>query len=113
MNTSAIAVLVVLGVAYAAFALPVINWFITYCDLVAKATGRENERQRFWNTDDGGMNSFEREQLRGLRSGDYLGLTDPKIVALGSKLKRRMRHLLWMGVGLVVTVVVVVEFVLR
>ena len=105
MSKSAVLVLVALGLPYFVFAVAAVEKFITYCDYVAKATGRQKERQKFWNTDDGGMNDFEREQYGRLRRGDYMGLSDPKIVALGEKLTRRFRQLLWAAIGLLVSVV--------
>lgn len=106
MRTTAVVVLVALVIAYAAFALPALIQFGTYCDYVARATGRQRARQKFWNGDEGGMNCFEREQLGRLRRGDYMGLSDPKILALGTRLTRRLQHLPWMSVGLVISVIV-------
>lgn len=105
MSKSAVLVLVALGLPYLVFAAAAMEKFITYCDYVAKATGRKKDRQKIWNADDGGMNGFERELYGRLQRGDYMGLSDPKIVALGAKLTRRFRQLLWAGIGLLVSVV--------
>lgn len=105
MSTTAVVVLVVLGIACAAYALPALAQFSTYCDLVARATDRQNERQKFWDSDEGGMNSFEREQYSRLRRGDHMELSDPRILAIGTRLTSRLQHLPWMGVGLVILVI--------
>ena len=103
MSTT-IAVLLVLGLPYAAFAGPTMFQFYTYCDRVAKATGRDRENQEIWKTDDGGNAAFQRGQLRKLRRGEYTGLEDPVLVAQGRRIALKLRLSWWLAVGLVVSV---------
>jgi hypothetical protein len=105
MSSIAIGVLVVLGAAYAAFAVPFMLQFYSYCEQVAKATGRTEENQVIWNTDEGGNNAFKREQWRMLRTGEYAQLNDPVLVSHGHALARKTRLSWWLAVGLVVAVV--------
>lgn len=104
MNSTTFVVLLVLGVAYAAFAVPAMLHFYSYCEQVAKATGRTKENQDIWHADEGGNNKFQREQLRKLRSGKYKSLPDPALVAQGEALAKKLRLSFWLAVGLVVTV---------
>ncbi len=106
MSSTTLRVLLVLGFAYAAFAVPTALHFNSYCEQVAKATGRTKENQDIWHRDDGGFNKFQRELLRKLRTGEYRLLPDPALVAQGAELARKLRLSFWLGVGLVVTVAV-------
>jgi hypothetical protein len=104
MSSTTFLVLLVLGFGYVAFAVPMMLHFYSYCEQVAKATGRTKENQNIWHTDEGGNNKFQREQLRKLRTGEYKLLPDPALVAQGKVLARKLRLSLWLAVGLVVTV---------
>jgi hypothetical protein len=104
MSSAAFQLLLVLGLAYAAFAVPVMLRFYSYCEQVAKATGRSNENQEVWQSDESGNNKFQREQLRRLRTGEYKLLSDPELVKQGETLARHLRLTFWLAVGLVLTV---------
>jgi hypothetical protein len=103
MRSSIIGVLLILGLAYVAFAVPALVHFYSYCRKVAESTGRSNENQST-HTNEDGTNAFEREQFRKLRSGEYANLEDPALVAQGHVLARKMRLAQWLAVGLVVCV---------
>jgi hypothetical protein len=103
MQQLAFVVLAVLGVAYAAFTVPIYFRFSAYCEQVAKATGRERENQEFRNADENGNNAFQREQYRKLRTGEFKELSDPMLVAQASALAAKLRLSCWLAVGLVVT----------
>jgi hypothetical protein len=105
MRNATIGVLSVLGLAYAAFALPTVLQFYSYCRRVAKATGQTKENQNIWTTDEGGINAFQREQLRKLRNGEYMELDDPALVVQGRALARKFRLAWWLAIGLVAAVV--------
>jgi hypothetical protein len=100
-------VLVVLGVTYAAFAVLMMLQFRSYCELVAKSSGRGHENQEFWNADEGGNNVFQLEQWRKLRTGEYKKLTDPVLVAKGESLVRKLALSCWLAIGLVTTVALI------
>lgn len=105
MSHTIVGVLVVLGLTYVAFAFAVMSRFVSYCDRLAKATGRERERENIWSADEGGLNAFDLEQFRKLRRGDYLELTDPGIATVGKGLTRLIRLLYLLGAVLLVIVV--------
>jgi hypothetical protein len=105
MSSAAFVVLVVLGFAYAAFAIPTMMQFYSYCELVAKATGRTAELHSLKDQDDGGNNAFQREQLRKLRNGEFTQLEDPSLVARGEVVARRLSISFWAAAGLVLSVV--------
>jgi hypothetical protein len=104
MYSTTVVVLIALGLLYAAFAVPAVLQFLAYCERVAKATGRSGENQRTQNTDEGGNNAFQREQLRKLRSGEYKQMHDPALVAQGAVVARKLRLAWWLAIGLVAAV---------
>ena len=110
MTTAAVLVLVVLGVAYAVYAVPIVFQFRTYCEHVAKATGRTQENQSLRNTDDGGNNAFQREQWRKLLVGDFEGIHDPSLAARGRVLTRKTRMSYLLAIVLVVAVVITQQY---
>ncbi len=109
MSQSIVGVLIALGLAYVAFALVVMFEFSAYCDRLAKATGREQERQSIWNTDEGGLSAFDREQFWKLMRGDYVELANPAIAAQGRRLTRRFRLSYLLGAVLLVAIVAATE----
>ncbi|WP_345532896.1 hypothetical protein [Viridibacterium curvum] len=104
MTSTTLWVLLILGVAYAAFSIPMLRQFHLYCEKVAASTGREGESSSVLNRDDGGNNAFQLEQFRSLRTGEYKQLNDPVLVAQGSMLARKLRLSCWLAVGLVAAV---------
>ena len=96
MNHILIGALIISGVAYLLWNVTLFRRFSSYCESVAEATGRSSERQSA-NTDDGGLNLFDREQFFKLMRGDYGGLGDQRILAEGQTLTRQF----WLcyGVG--------------
>jgi hypothetical protein len=104
MHSVTTLVLVVFGIIYAAFAIQMMLQFRSYCELVAKSSGRSQENQEFWNADDGGNNAFQLEQWRKLRTGEYKKLTDPVLVAKGEAIVRKLALSRWLAIGLVATV---------
>jgi len=104
MSNAAVVVLVMGGLAYAAYAVPAMFQFFSYCKQVASATGRTEENADLKTQDDGGINAFQREQYRMLRSGEFMNGKDPAIVALGVVVARKLRVAFWAAVGLVVSV---------
>jgi len=104
MSSTTVVVLLVLGLAYAVFAVPTMLHFYSYCEQVAKATGRMKENLDIWHADESGNNRFQREQLRKLRTGEYKLLPEPALVAQGAILAHKLRLSLWLALGLVVTV---------
>ncbi|KQV88163.1 hypothetical protein ASC91_15170 [Pelomonas sp. Root1237] len=105
MSSAAVVVLVVLGLAYAAFAVPAMLQFYSYCELVAAATGRTAELHSLKGQDDGGNNAFQREQLHKLRNGEFTQFEDPTLVARGAVVARKLSISFWAAAGLVLSVV--------
>ena len=103
MRSTIIGFLSILGLAYVVFAAPVLLQFYAYCEKVAKATGRSKENRSLSSNEDGN-NTFQREQLRRLRNGEYMNLEDPALVAQGRVLARKLRLSWWLAVGLVIAV---------
>jgi hypothetical protein len=103
MSGLVIAALSLLGLAYLAFALPAFLQFRSYCERVAKATGRSRENQSL-STNEDGANAFEREQYRKLLNGEYKNLGDPALVLQGQALARKLRFGRWLTIGLIVAV---------
>ncbi len=58
---------------------------------MAKTTGRTQENQSIWNTDDSGNNAFQREQWWNLLAGNFEGISEPALVARGKVLSRKTR----------------------
>lgn len=102
MTATAVLVLVALLVAYAAFAIPVLFRFRSYCERVANATGRVKELHDQRSVDDGGNNAFEREQWWGLLNGEFNELSDPSIAAEAASLSKKVRLSMLLAIGLVV-----------
>jgi hypothetical protein len=110
MSQSIVVVLIALGLAYVAFAVVVMSEFSAYCDRLAKVTGRERERQSIWNTDEGGLSAFDREQFWKLMRGDYLELADPVIAAQARRLTLRCRLSYLLGAVLLVVIVAATKY---
>lgn len=99
MLLATVLILIVLVVAYAAFSLPVLFQFRCYCGRVANATDRVKELrdQRF--IDDGGNNTFEREQWWKLVKGEFKELTEPSLVTEAEELSKKVRRSLLLAIG--------------
>ncbi|QPF71583.1 hypothetical protein G8A07_00690 [Roseateles sp. DAIF2] len=80
--------------------------FFSYCEHVAAATGRTEENASPKAHDDGGLNAFQREQYRMLRSGEFVNGGDPAIVARGAAIASKLRNSFWAAVALVFSVAV-------
>lgn len=104
MSNAALVCLLVFGLAYAAHAVPTMFQFYSYCEQVAKATGRIDENNCIWNQDEGGNNTFQREVMRKLRSGEFADYGDSVLVERGQVLARKLKHSFWGAVGLVLSV---------
>jgi hypothetical protein len=103
MSGIIIGVLSILGLAYLAFAVPAMLQFYSYCEKVAKTTGRSKENQSF-RTNEDGANAFEREQYRKLLNGEYITLGDPALVLQGRAVARKVRLGRWLTVALMMAV---------
>lgn len=104
MKTIAVGTLLVFGLAYVAYAVTTMLQFYSYCEQVAKATGRVRDNANFWNRDEGGNNAFQREQLRRLTNGDFTEFQDPELVSRGRTLAVKLRLARWLAVALVLSV---------
>ena len=102
MGSTGAWVLAVLVATYAAYAVPVMLQFYSYCRHVAKATDRMSELNDKQSRDDGGTNAFEREQWWSLAAGDFKEFTDPNLAAKAAKLSKKVRLAMLLAVGLVV-----------
>ncbi|MCX2865829.1 hypothetical protein OOZ63_28825 [Paucibacter sp. PLA-PC-4] len=102
MSSTAVLLLVALVAMYAAFAIPVMLRFRSYCRHVANATNRISELNDQRSIDDGGSNAFEREQWWSLASGDFQEFTDPNLIAEAATLSKKVRLSMALAVGLVV-----------
>jgi hypothetical protein len=87
--------------AYAAFSIPLLLRFKKWCDRVAVATERVDENLSGKEQDESGGNAFHREQLRALRTGEYISLQDPCLVEEGHVLSKRIRLMYFLAVALV------------
>lgn len=105
MNSSAVLVLVFGGLAYAAYAVPAMFQFFAYCKQAATVTGQIAENASVKTNDDGGLNEFQREQYRMLRSGEFKNSGDAALVARGTVVARKLRVSFWAAIGLVSSVV--------
>ena len=106
MNHILIGSLIVSGVAFLRWNVVLFTRFSSYCESVAEATGRQPERQSA-NTDEGGLNRFDREQFFKLMRGDYGGLGDQRIVAEGQTITRQFWLCYVVGALLLVALVVI------
>jgi hypothetical protein len=97
MDNVAVIVLVVGGIAYVAYVIPVVFQFLAYCERVATASGRTKANASLISQDDGGLNAFQREQLRMLRSGDFMNCGDSVLINLGVVIARKLRMSFWGG----------------
>ena len=104
MSSAAVFVLVLGGLAYAAYAVPTLLQFFAYCDQVALATGRTKESTCLKSQDDGGINAFQQEQYRMLRSGEFMNFTDASVVARGTVVARKLKVSFWGALVLVLSV---------
>jgi len=104
MKTIAVSTLLVLGLAYVAYAVTTMLQFYSYCEKVAKATGRVRDNANFLNRDKGGNNAFQREQLRRLTNGEFTDFQDPVLVSQGRTLAVKLRLAKWLAVALVLSV---------
>ena len=88
--------------------------FKTYCDDVAKATGRteENEYRGVW-TDEWGYNAFQREQWWNLLIGNFYGIADPSLLKHGRLLSRKIRLSFFATVLTVIVYAFIVEKIAR
>jgi hypothetical protein len=102
MSSTGALVLAVLIATYAAYAIPVMLQFRSFCRHVATATDRMSELNDKRSIDDGGTNAFEREQWWNLVAGDFKELTDPNLAAKAAKLSKKVRLTMLLAVGLVV-----------
>lgn len=102
MSSTAVLVLVAFLAMYAAFAIPLMLRFRSYCRQVANATNRIAELNDQRSIDDGGSNAFEREQWWSLLSGDFQEFTDQNLVAEAAALSKKVRLSMVLAVGLVV-----------
>jgi hypothetical protein len=100
MDNVAVIVLVVGGIAYVAYVIPVVFQFLAYCERVATASGRTKANASLISQDDGGLNAFQREQLRMLRSGDFMNCGDSVLINLGVVIARKLRMSFWGGRGI-------------
>jgi len=94
---------VVGGLVYAAYAVPTMFQFLSYCEMVAAATGKTGENADKKTQDDGGLNAFQHEQYRLLRNGDFMNFPDAAVVAYGIVVARKLRVSFWAAVALVVS----------
>lgn len=108
MNQLLIGALIICGVAYICWNVTLFTRFSSYCERVAEATGRQSERQSA-NTDDGGLNLFDREQFFKLMRGDYGGLGDQRNCADGRTLSRQFWLCYVVGALLLVALVLIFE----
>lgn len=106
MTCVVLAALVAGGLAYTAFAVSTMIQFFAYCNEVALATGRAGEHACLRSGDDGGINAFQREQLRLLNSGEFMLCGDATLVARGRVVARNLRISFWVAAGLVLSVAV-------
>ncbi len=111
MIQNIVGVMIALGWAYVvAFGWGVMSEFSLYCDSLAKAAGLERERQSIRNTDEGGLNAFEREQFWRLMRGDPLTVPDQVIAARARKVTRRFLLSYLQTATLLVATVVFIEY---
>ncbi|MTW11764.1 hypothetical protein GM658_14250 [Pseudoduganella eburnea] len=103
MDNVAVIVLVVGGIAYAAYAIPVIFQFLAYCERVAAASGRTKENASLINQDDGGLNTFQCEQFCMLRSGEFMNFGDSALINLGAIVARKLKVSFWGAVLLILS----------
>ncbi|MCX2864960.1 hypothetical protein OOZ63_24320 [Paucibacter sp. PLA-PC-4] len=101
MIPTAILIFVVLIAAYAAYSIPVIFQFRSYCERVAKATNRSEELKNHRSIDDGGNTAFEREQWSKLLRGEFGEFMDPTLATEAASLSRRVRLSFFLALGLV------------
>lgn len=101
MIPTAILIFVVLLAAYAAYSIPVMFQFRSYCARVAKATHRSEELDDHRSVDDGGNNAFEREQWSKLLRGEFGEFIDPTLATEAASLSRRVRLSFFLALGLV------------
>lgn len=87
--------------AYFAYAIPAMRQFFAYCELVAVTTGRTDEVADLRTQDDGGLNAFQREQYRLLRSGEFMNSGHATLVEHGMVIARKLNVLFWGAVALV------------
>jgi len=106
MNHILIGTLIISGVAYLRWNVVLFARFSSYCEKVAEATGRQSERLSA-NTDEGGLNLFDREQFFKLMRGDFGGLGDQKMVAEGQTISRQFWLCYAVGALLLVALVVI------
>ncbi|GGC64772.1 hypothetical protein [Undibacterium terreum] len=107
MSNASLVSLLILGLAYAIYAIPTMLQFYSYCEQVAEATGKINENNKLWGTDDGGNNGFQREVLRKLSAGEFTHYEDHALVDQGRVLAHKLQLLRWSAIGLVLSVVVI------
>lgn len=103
MDGLALIILALGTVAYFAYAIPAMREFFAYCELVAIATGRTDENADRKAEDDGGLNSFQREQYRLLRSGEFMNSGNAEVVARGIAVAHKINVLFWGAVALVLS----------
>jgi len=104
MSNAAIVVLVLGGLAYAVYAVPAMIQFFAYCDQISETTGRVVDNATHKSQDDGGLNFFQLEQYRRLRSGEFMQDRDVAIVARGTVVAHKLRISFWAAVGLLFSV---------
>jgi hypothetical protein len=104
VSDSAIVILLAIGFAIFAFAVPLTEQFRGYCEQVARTTGRTDELLSRQHLDDSGNNTFEREQFWSLLTGGYKRFNDPNLVACGRRLAANLWAHLLSTVALVIGV---------
>jgi len=107
MSNAAIVVLFLGGLAYAAYAIPAMIQFFAYCDQIAATTGRVEDNASYKSQDDGGLQSFQLEQYRRLRSGEFMHDRSAAIVARGTVVAHKLRISFWAAAGLLFSVAAV------
>lgn len=106
MSNIAVFVLILGGIAYAAYAIPTFYRFIAYCEQIAISVGRTAENASLMTQDDSGLNAFQREQLRFLWSGEYKNHGNAVINAHGQAMAGKIKIAFWGALGMVLSVVV-------